>query len=105
MVTRQLYNTLQYVKYNTTDYLVIFCGKIKVNKTHNVSLIQKGVQGHGMRILYLLHDTGFETLTDDENTEAKKKQEKRLFSTSSTLRTPLRPGLLTLKSASKMSTF
>ena len=48
-----------------TDYLVWYCNSQKVNESCNGSLISRGVQEHGMKILYPLHVTGFYTLTND----------------------------------------
>ena len=44
----------------------------KVNEACNGSLISRVVQEHGMNILYPLHVTVFNTLTDDEKKEAEK---------------------------------
>ena len=44
----------------------------KVNKVLNVSLISRGFQEHGMKIIYQLHVTGFDSLLDDYNKESDK---------------------------------
>ena len=60
--TRLLYNTMQYANENTTNYLVRFRNSQKVNEACNVSLITKGVQEHGMKILFQFHNTVFDYL-------------------------------------------
>ena len=67
--TRRLYNNIQYAKDNTTDYLVRFRNAQKVNETCNGSLITKGVQEHGMKIRFSLHNAGFDSLQEDEKKE------------------------------------
>ena len=61
--TRRLYNTMQYSRKNTTDYLVRFRNAQKINEACDGSLITKGVQEHGMKIRFPLHNTGFDYLT------------------------------------------
>ena len=63
---RRLYNTMKYTNNNTTNYLVRFCNAQKVNEACNGSLISKGVQEHGMKILSPLHNTGFDSLQEYE---------------------------------------
>ena len=75
LYTRRLYNTMQYVNDNTTDYLVRFRNAQKVNEACNGILITKGVQEHGMKILFPLHNTGFDYLQEDEMKEADKSGE------------------------------
>ena len=65
--TRRLYNTMQYASKNTTDYLVRFRNAQKVNEACDGRLITKGVQEHGMKIRFPLHNTGFGSLQEDEN--------------------------------------
>ena len=60
--TRRLYNTMQYASDNTTDYLVRFRNAQKVNEACNGSLITKGVQEHGVKIIFPLNNTGFDSL-------------------------------------------
>ena len=66
----QLYNTMQNVNENTTDYLVSFRNAQKANEAFNGSLISRGFQEHEKGIIYLLHVTGFDALSDDGNKEA-----------------------------------
>ena len=68
--TRLLYNTMQYASENKTDYLIRFCNSQKVNEACDGSLITKGVQEHGMKIRFPLHNTGFDYLQEDEKKEA-----------------------------------
>ena len=70
--TRRLYNTMQYATKNTTDYLVRFRNAQKVNEACDGSLITKVVQEHGMKILFPLHNTVFDSLQKDEKKEAEK---------------------------------
>ena len=65
-----MYNTIQYTNTNTTNYPVRFRNAQKVNKVFNMSLILRGFQEHGMNILYPLHVTGFDTMSDDDKKEA-----------------------------------
>ena len=67
--TRRLYNTMQYANENTTDYSVRFRNAEKVNESCNRILITKGVQEHGVKILFPLHNTGFGSLQEDEKKE------------------------------------
>ena len=60
--TRRLCNTMQYANDNTTDYLVRFCNAQKVNEACNERQIARVLQEHGMKILYPLHVTGFDSL-------------------------------------------
>ena len=71
--TRRLYNTMHYASDNTTDYLVRFCNAQKVNEACDGSLIAKGVKEHGMKIRFPFHNTGFDSLQEDEKKEAGKK--------------------------------
>ena len=72
LATRRLYNTIQYTNKNTTDYLVRFRNAQKVNEACNGSLITRGVQEHGMKILFPLQNTGFDSLQEDEKKKAEK---------------------------------
>ena len=72
LVNRLLYNTIQYINDDTTDYLVRFCNLHKVNKAFNGSLISRGFQEHGIKIIYQLHVTGFDSILDDYNKESDK---------------------------------
>ena len=76
--TSQLYNTIQYASKNTTDCLVRFCNAQKVNEACDGSLITKGVQEHGMKIRFPLHNTGFDSQQEDERKEAEKEGEEML---------------------------
>ena len=55
---------------NTTKYLVRFRNYQKVNEACNGILITTGFQEHGMKIIYPLHVTGFDSLKEDYNKEA-----------------------------------
>ena len=61
---------MQYVSENTTDYLVRFRNAQKVNEACDGRLITKGVQEHGMKIRFPLHNTGFDSLQEDDKKEA-----------------------------------
>ena len=63
--------TRRYENKNTDYYLVIFCNAQKVNQACNGSLISRGFQENGMRILYTLNATGFYNLSDKEKNEEK----------------------------------
>ena len=75
---RYLYNNMQYANENTTDYLVRFRNSQKVNEDFDRSLITKGVQEHGMKIRFPLHNTGFDSLQEDEKKEAENAGEEML---------------------------
>ena len=62
--TRRLYNTMQYNNDNTTEYLVRFRNSQKVNESCNKSLITEGVQEHGMKIIFPLQNTVFDSLQE-----------------------------------------
>ena len=64
--TRRLYNTMQYANENTTDYLVRLRNSQKVNEDCDWSLVTKGVQEHGTKIRFPLHNTAFDSLQEDE---------------------------------------
>ena len=68
--TRQMHNTMNKFNKNTTNYLFRFYNYHKVNDAWNGSLISRGVQEHGMKIIYPLHVTSFNTLPDNHNKEA-----------------------------------
>ena len=76
--TGWLYNTMQYASKKTTDYLVRSHNAQKVNEACDGSLITKGVQEHGMKICFLLHNTGFDFLQEDKKKEAEKVGEEML---------------------------
>ena len=65
LATRPLYNTIQYAKENTTDYLVKLRNAQKSNEACNGILITKGVQDHGMRTIFPLQNTRFYYLQKD----------------------------------------
>ena len=69
---------MQCASKNTTDYLVRFRNAQKVNKACDGSLITKGVQEHGMKIRFPLHNNGHDCLQEDEKKEAKETGEKML---------------------------
>ena len=73
-----MYKTMQYANKNITNYLVRFHNSQKVNEACNVSIIAKGIQEHGMNILFPLHNTGFDSLQEYENKEAHKAGEEIL---------------------------
>ena len=68
--TMRLYKTMHYAHKKTTDYLVRFWNAQKVNEACDGSLITKGVQEHGMKILFPLKNTGFDSLQEDKKKEA-----------------------------------
>ena len=61
---------MQYANDNTTDYLVRFRNDQKVNEACNRSLITKGVQDNGMKIILPLHNNVFDSLQGNEKKEA-----------------------------------
>ena len=63
---------MQYANENTTDYLVMFRNAQKVNESCNRSLINKGIQEHGMKILFPLNNNGFDPIQEDKKKEAEK---------------------------------
>ena len=69
---------MQYANKNTTDYLVRFRNAQKVNEACDGSLITKGVKKHGMKILFPLHNSGFDSMQEDEKNEAEKAGEEML---------------------------
>ena len=70
MTSRQLYNTMQHSNENMTNYLVRFHNYQNSNDACNGSLITRGLQDHGMNILYPLPVTGFESLQNNDKKEA-----------------------------------
>ena len=78
LATRRLYNTMQYANENTTDYLVRFRNAHDVNEACNGSLITRGVQEHGMNIIFPLHNTLLDSLQEDDKKEAYKAGEEML---------------------------
>ena len=71
-------NTMQYASEITTDYLVRFRNSQRSNEACNVILITKGIQEHGMKILFPLHNTGFYSLQEDYKKEAENSGEEML---------------------------
>ena len=69
---------MQYANENITNYLVRFRNAQKVNEACDGSLITKGVQDHEMNIRFPLHNTGFDSLQEDENKEAENSGEEIL---------------------------
>ena len=69
---------MQYASENTTDYLVRFRNAQKINEACDGSLITKGVQEHGMKICFPLHNTGFDSIQENEKKEAEKAGEEML---------------------------
>ena len=57
---------MQHANDNTTDYLVRFHNAQKVNEECNGILIAKGVQDHGINIIFPLHNTVFDSLQEYE---------------------------------------
>ena len=60
---------MQYANDNTTDYLFRFLNTHKFNEACNGSLITRGVQEHGIRIIFPLHNTGFYLLQENGKKE------------------------------------
>ena len=60
---------MQYDNENTTDYLVRFRNAQKVNEACNGSLTTKGVQEHGTKIIFPLHNTGLDSLQEVDKKE------------------------------------
>ena len=56
---------MQYANENTTDYLVRFRNAQKVNEACDGSLVTKGVEDHGMKIIFPLLNNGFDSLQED----------------------------------------
>ena len=61
---------MQHAVENTNDYLVRLRKAQKVNEACNGSLTTRGVQEHGMKNLFPLHTTVFDSLQDNEKKEA-----------------------------------
>ena len=93
---------MKYANNNTTDYLIRFRNAQKVNEACNGSLITKGVQEHGMKILFPLHNAVFDALQEEEKKEAEKLGEEMLYAILY-LENSHKPGLPTLKSVLKMT--
>ena len=53
---------MQYANENTTDYLVRFCNAQKVNEACDGILITKGIQEHGIKTRFPLHNNVFDSL-------------------------------------------
>ena len=70
--TRRLYKTMQYANDNRPNYVVKFGNARKFNESCNGSLIAKGVQEHGMNIIFPLQNTVFYFLQEDEKKEAER---------------------------------
>ena len=62
---RLIYNIMQYANENTTTYLFRLHNTQKVNEACNGSLVKKGVKDHGANIIFLFHNTGFDSLKED----------------------------------------
>ena len=60
---------MQNANKNMTDYLVRLCNDHKVNEAFNGNLIKRGVKEHVMKILYQLHVTGFDALSENGKKE------------------------------------
>ena len=69
---------MQYSNENTAEYLVRFRNAQKVNEACGISLTTEGVQEHGMKILFPLHNNGFDYLQEDEKKEVEKTGEEIL---------------------------
>ena len=63
---------MQYANKNTTSYLVRLHNSQKVNEACKGSLTTKGVQEHGMKIFFPLHNNGFDYQQEYEKKEAEK---------------------------------
>ena len=61
---------MQYANENITDYLVRFCNVKKVNEACDGRLSTRGLQCHGMNVIFPLHTTGFYLLQENENKES-----------------------------------
>ena len=70
--TRHLYKPMQYAKENTTDYLVRFRNAQEANEACNGSLITRGVQEHGMQIIFPYHNNRFDSLQEYDKKEPEK---------------------------------
>ena len=57
---RRLYNTIKYANDNTTDYLVRLRKSENFNEACNGSLTKKGVQDHGIKVIFPLHTSIFD---------------------------------------------
>ena len=73
-----MYNTTQYANKNTTDSLVRLHNSQKVNEACNGSLSKRGVQEHGMKILFPFHNVIFYYIQEDGNKDAEKAVEEML---------------------------
>ena len=60
---------MQHANKNTTRDLARFCNDQRVNEACNGSLITRGYQEHGVKIIYPLHVTGFDALQDYDSKE------------------------------------
>ena len=69
---------MHYTNNNTTYYSVRFRNAQKVNEVFNGRLITKGVQEHGMKILFPLKNTGFDYIKEDGKKEAENLGEEML---------------------------
>ena len=61
---------MQYTREITADYLVRYHNAYKANEACNGILIKRGIQEHGIKILFPLHTTGFYSLQENEKKEA-----------------------------------
>ena len=60
---------MQHSNENTTNYPVRLRNAQRENEACNESLIKRGVQEYGMKIVYPLHATGFDTLQENDKKE------------------------------------
>ena len=65
-----MYKKIHHTNENRNNYLVRLHNSQRVKEACNVSLITRGFQEHGMKILYPLHVTGFDKLSDYDKKEA-----------------------------------
>ena len=73
-----MYNTMQYANKNTTEYLDRLRNAQKVNEACNGRLITNGIHEHGMKILFPLHNNGFDFTKEDNKKDAEKAGEEML---------------------------
>ena len=73
-----MYNTMQYANKNTTEYLDRLRNAQKVNEACNGRLITNGIHEHGMKILFPLHNNGFDFTKEDNKKDTEKAGEEML---------------------------
>ena len=78
MTMRILYNKMLYTKKNTTNYLIRFYNSQNSIEACNGSLITRGFQEHGTKILFVQYATGFDALQYDNKNEAETPEEEIL---------------------------